>query len=88
MTLALYDNHHSAKFGDHRHCGRGDIMVLVCYVILQNHMIRGSCKYKDETPLGKSISPAKFGGHTHCHSGDKMVLVCQMILHNHVIKGS
>ena len=22
-------SHHSAKFGDHRHCGSGDIMFLV-----------------------------------------------------------
>ena len=27
-----------AKFGDHRHYGSGDIMVLVCHVILQDHV--------------------------------------------------
>ena len=25
------------KFGGHRHCGIGDIMVLVCQVISQDH---------------------------------------------------
>ena len=41
----LYDKelvkvyHHFGKFGAHRHCGGGDIMVLVCHVILQDHLI-------------------------------------------------
>ena len=30
-----------AKFGDHRHCGSGDIMVSVRHVILQDHVIHG-----------------------------------------------
>ena len=33
-------NHHPAKFSGHRHWNSGD-MVLVCYVILQNHMMKG-----------------------------------------------
>ena len=32
--------HQHAKFGGHRHCGSGDIMVLVCQVISQDHMIK------------------------------------------------
>ena len=32
--------HQLAKFGGHRHCGSGDIMVLVCQVISQDHMIK------------------------------------------------
>ena len=34
-------SHHPAKFGDHGHCGSGDIMVLVCHVILQSHFTKG-----------------------------------------------
>ena len=29
--------HHPAKFVDHRHCGSGDTMVVVCHMILQEH---------------------------------------------------
>ena len=32
-------SHHPAKFGDHRHCGNGDIMLLVA---------------EQENPLSKS----------------------------------
>ena len=35
MTLAVRVLHHSAKFGGHGHCGRGDIMVLVCRMTFQ-----------------------------------------------------
>ena len=31
--------HHPTKFGGHRHCDSGDIIVLVCHVILQDHKI-------------------------------------------------
>ena len=27
----------------HRHCGSGYIIVLVCHVISQDHVIKGSC---------------------------------------------
>ena len=36
-------SHQPDKFGGHRHCGSGDIMILVCHVILQGHMIKESC---------------------------------------------
>ena len=35
-------SHHRTKFGGHRHCGSGDIMVLIWRVVLQaskNHVI-------------------------------------------------
>ena len=31
-----------ATFGGHRPCGSGDITVLVCHMILQDHFINGS----------------------------------------------
>ena len=34
--------HHLAKFIDDTHCGSGDVMVLVCPVISQDHVIKGS----------------------------------------------
>ena len=33
--------HHPAKIGDQRHWGSGNVMVLVCQVILQNHVTKG-----------------------------------------------
>ena len=37
----------SDKFGDHRHHGSQDIIVLICYgVILQDHETKRSCKFK------------------------------------------
>ena len=34
-----------AKFGGLRHCGSGDIMVLGCHVISQNHVTLGLCDF-------------------------------------------
>ena len=34
-------SYHLAKFGSHRHCGSGDIMILVYHVISQDHKIKG-----------------------------------------------
>ena len=38
-------------FGCHRHCGNGDIMTLLCHVILQDHTIRGSCDFMGSSSL-------------------------------------
>ena len=35
-------SHHLTKFGSHRYCGSGDLMILVCHVIFQDHVIKGS----------------------------------------------
>ena len=55
---------HPVKFGDHRHCGGGDIMVLVCHVISQKHQTKGPQDFEGGTP--SSRHPAKFGGNRHC----------------------
>ena len=46
VIKALYDfmikikiYHHPNKLGGHRHCGTGDIMVLVCHVILDQKVM-------------------------------------------------
>ena len=40
MIDALKVSYQSAKYGSCRDCGSGDIMVLVCHVTLQDHVIR------------------------------------------------
>ena len=52
-------------------------MMLVCHVIAQGHVIKGSCYH-----------PTKFDGHRHCGNEDIVILVCQSILQDHLIKGS
>ena len=47
-------SYHSTKFGGHRHCSSEDIKVLVCQVISQDHLIKGSFDF-----MGKSHSQVK-----------------------------
>ena len=42
--------HHPAKFGGHKRCVSGDIIVLDCRTILQSHMIKGSCGFMGRSP--------------------------------------
>ena len=39
------------KFGGHRYSDSGDIMVFVCHVILQDHVIKKPCDF-----IGWSLS--------------------------------
>ena len=68
----------------HRYCGSGDIMVLVCHMILQDHVIKGSRHFMGRSPP----RIAKFGNHRRSDSGDIAFLVCHLILKDHTIKGS
>ena len=52
--------HHSAKFGSHRCCNSRDIMFLVCHLISQDHMIKGSSDFIGRGPLRQAISLASF----------------------------
>ena len=36
-------SYNPAKFGGHRHSGSGDVMFLVCCMVLKDHMIIWSC---------------------------------------------
>ena len=38
---------HLAKFGGPRYCISTDIMFLICHVIKQDHVIKGSCDDND-----------------------------------------
>ena len=40
-----------ATFISHRHCGSEDIVILVCHVILQNHVLKEPCDF-----IGTSLS--------------------------------
>ena len=42
--------HCLAKFGGHGHCSSRDIMCLVCHVIKQDHIIKGSGDYNVRNP--------------------------------------
>ena len=44
-------SHHPGRFSGHTHCGIGDIIVLVCYEIWKDHVIKGSCDFIDRSPL-------------------------------------
>ena len=46
------------KFGGDRHFGSEDIMVLVSLVILEDHVIKGSCDFVCKSPPTK-VEPSK-----------------------------
>ena len=41
---------HLIKFGVHKYCGSGDIMILVYRVILQDHVIKWSYGFMGTSP--------------------------------------
>ena len=47
---SLKVSHHPTKFGCYRHSGIEDIMILVCLVISQDQVIKGSCDFKGKSP--------------------------------------
>ena len=80
-------SYHPTKFGDHRHCGNGDMMVLVCHMILQDQVMKRSCDFMGRRPIEASYHPVKVSGHSHSSSGVVMILVCHMISQDHKVKG-
>ena len=42
-----------SSVGDCRHCGSGDILVLVCHVISQDSRIKGLCDFVERIPSWK-----------------------------------
>ena len=53
MTLRVTRQgiYYSTRFAGHKHFGSGDIMVLVCQVASQDHMIKRSYDF-----MGRSLS--------------------------------
>ena len=45
--------YHPVKFRGHRHSDNGDIVVLVCHVISQDHMIKGHVTLQAEAYQNK-----------------------------------
>ena len=43
-------SYHPAKFGGHSHSGSGVIRNLVCHVVLQDDVVKGSCDYIGGSP--------------------------------------
>ena len=63
-------SHHPSKFGGRRHCGSEDIMVLVCHMISQDDLIKGSYNFLGRSPSGlaiilPSLMPSLFIPKTH-----------------------
>ena len=71
-------SYHPAMFGGHRHSYSRNIAALVCHVISQHHMTKGSYDCRQE-PIKVSCNPAKSDGHMHGGSKYIMILVCHMI---------
>ena len=81
--MSLKVSHHPATFCGRRHCGSGDIMVLVCHVISPNHLIVCSFDVMSKSQsLKVSYHPARFCG--YCGSVDIMVLVSHVISQDQV----
>ena len=43
-------NDDPARFGGHKHYSSGDIMTLVCHMILQVHVMKGSRDFMGRSP--------------------------------------
>ena len=43
-------SHHPANFDDHRHYDGGEIMFLICHVILQDHVSQEARDFVDKSP--------------------------------------
>ena len=42
--------YHIAKFGGHKHWGCEDIMILVCHMNLEDHVIKRLCDFMGRRP--------------------------------------
>ena len=65
-------------------------MLLICHLILQDHMIKRSYDFMSRSlsTLNVSHHPAKFGSHRDCGSEDVMDLVCHVVLQDRETKES
>ena len=64
----------------------GNIMVFVCHVTLQDHVIKVLNDIMVRSPSRYATILINFVGHKHCGSKD-IHLVCHMICQKHMIKG-
>ena len=62
--------HHPAKFSGHRHRASGYLIILVCHVISQDNVIKGSYDF-----IGYPLMVShQVCGHRYCDSGTIMLL--------------
>ena len=82
------ESSHPAKFGGHRHCNSGD-MILVSHMISQDQVIKWSSDFKALWlgPINVSDHPVKFGGHRYCDNGDRAFSNCHTISQDQVSQG-
>ena len=43
----LKTSHHPTRVGSHRYWSKGEITVLVCHVMPQDHVIKALCDFMD-----------------------------------------
>ena len=80
-------SYHLAKFGNCRHCGNEDIMVLVSNKILLAHMIKVTSDFMGRSPSRwLTILPCLVATGTLVH--DIIIAACHMIFQDHMIKVS
>ena len=65
--------------------GSGDITILVCHIMKQDHVAKWSSNLIGES-LKVRHHPNRFDGHKHCGIGDIVMVVCHVTLQNHMIK--
>ena len=69
-------SYHPPNFGDHSHCGSGTIIILVCHVISQNHVIKGSSEFLGRSPSRKVTTlPSLMAIGMQCCSGNIFLVV-------------
>ena len=62
-------SYNPVMFGGHRDSAGGDIKIFVYHVTLQDHVIKGSCDFIEET-IKISHHLAKFGCNRHSCNRD------------------
>ena len=72
--------YHPAKFGGHKHCGSEDVVVLVCHVISQDHVIKSEMWHFRQQPIKVGYNLTKFSDQRHCGSEDILIFICYKIL--------
>ena len=65
MLFILWNQHF--KFDNHSRCGSGDTTCLICYVTLQDHVIKGP--YGAFMEVSSSLHVITLPGFGHCGSG-------------------
>ena len=69
-------SYHPTNFGDHSHCGRGIIIILVCHVISQDHVIKGSSEFMGRYPSWKVTTlPSLVAIGMQCCNGNIFLVV-------------